>query len=405
MSAARNGESLEEFTAEAAFDSVRTVSERKAQLHELTSTRFFAAMAVLLGHFNEFLGMPEWLSRWIAGGFGVSFFFVLSGFILCYRYWDDFAGGVPARNYRRYAVARFARVYPSYFAALVLITAMYLAVNVLRPGEIGFPPDPVVSWIVNLLALQTFAPSAETQQYWNAPSWSISTEFGFYVLCPLILYAIARSFRSAASLVALLAITVIYAIAMQAIFVWLVYRHGWSQGFWLDIVASRNIFWRLPEFLMGVVVARLLYGGHVPWLARPAARNALLLASFALVTLLNVAPWPSTPTQIVVMRQFRLDVAYMIPFAGIVLALAAGPTLVSPILRRPSWVFLGDISYAIYIYHWIPWTVVSHAGARGFHVSHAMGWFVVLLIILFSAASYVWYERPARMLLRERFGR
>jgi peptidoglycan/LPS O-acetylase OafA/YrhL len=104
------------------------------------------------------------------------------------------------------------------------------------------------------------------------------------------------------------------------------------------------------------------------------------------------------------MRQFRLDVAYTIPFAGIVLALAAGRTLASPLLSRPSWVFLGDISYGIYIYHWIPWTILAHAQAFGLKLPLLLVTGVVLGTIMFSAASYLWYERPARLFLRRKFG-
>jgi len=376
-------------------------SAQKIQLLELTSTRFFAAMAVLLGHFNEFLILPSWLSRWIAGGFGVSFFFVLSGFILCYRYWDDFAAGVERHHYRRYFVARIARIYPSYAMALVLITALYLLMNVVRPGAIGFPANAVTSWLANLFALQTFAPTYITQQMWNAPSWSISTEFGFYLVCPLILAGVARYCRGRGSLLMLLAFTVAFGIATQALALVLVFREGWNQQMWLDVVASRNIFWRLPEFLTGVAAARLLYGGHLPWLQQVAARNSLLVASFVVVSLLNIAPWPTDNMAILIMRQFRFEVAYMIPFAGIILALAAGPTLVSPVLKRPFWVFLGDISYGIYIYHWIPWTILSHAKAHGWVFPPGLVTGVILATILFSAASYIWYEKPARRFLRK----
>ncbi len=377
----------------------------QVQLHELTSTRFFAAMAVLLGHFNEFLGLPAWLAQWIAGGFGVSFFFVLSGFILCYRYWDDFAGGVAARDYRRYFVARIARVYPSYAMALVLITAMYLLMDAVYPHVVGFPPNPVSSWLANLLAVQTFAPSYATQQVWNAPSWSISTEFGFYLTCPLILALTARHFAGRGRLFLLLALIAGYGIAMQTATLVLVFRFGWDQTFWLDMIASRNIFWRIPEFLTGVVAARLLYGGHLPRLRAAWPRNALLFASLALVLVLNAAPWPAQSTALLVMRQYRLDLGYMIPFAGIVLALAAGPTLLSPVLKRPFWVFLGDTSYAIYIYHWIPWTVLAWAKAGGWILSPWLVTGVILLTILSSAASYLWYERPARIYLRKRFAK
>src|SRR5260221_6241451 len=96
------------------------------------------------------------------------------------------------------------------------------------------------------------------------------------------------------------------------------------------------------------------------------------------------------------MRQCGVEVPYMIPFAGIVLALPAGPTLASPVLKRPSWVFLGDISYGIYIYHWIPWTIVAHAKAHGWNVTPSIvtGWLPATL--QFSAPSYISYAKPAR---------
>src|SRR5258706_1796103 len=193
---------------------------------------------------------------------------------------------------------------------LVLITLLYVLANVVGPAAFGFPPNPVTASLVTLCALQTFGPSFETQQMWNGPSWSISTEFGFYLACPLILAGIARYVRSTHRLLALFSANVAFAIAMQALVLVLVFKHGWSQQFWLDTVASRNIFWRLPEFLTGVVPARVLNSGHSPQLQSVSARNALLLPSFALVSFLNVAPWPTANTAILVMPQLRLEVAY-----------------------------------------------------------------------------------------------
>lgn len=361
-------------------------------------------MAVLLGHFNAFIGVPWSIAGWFAGGYGVSFFFVLSGFILCYRYWEEFAPGVERGTFRRYFVARVARVYPSYAMALVLITLLYLLMNLRRPGAVVFPDNAFTSWLANLFALQTFAPSYDTQQVWNAPSWSISTELGFYLACPLILAAVARWCRSLRALLVLFALTALAGVAMQTLTLVLVFRDGWDRVLWLDIVASRNIFWRFPEFLTGVVAARLLFGGHMRRLEQSrAARNAVLALSVALVCVLNVAPWPEDTRALLAMRQYRLDLGYMIPFAGIVLALAAGPTAASPVLTRPSAIFLGDISYAVYIYHWIPWTILAHAAAAKMPVPPVLVLVVVVLTILFSAASYLWYEKPIRLYVRRTY--
>ena len=379
------------------------VAAARAHLPELTSMRFAAAMVVLLGHFAIFAPLPAWIAPMV-GGYGVSFFFVLSGFILTYRYWDEFASGVRLPAFRRYFVARIARVYPSYVLALVLITILYAVIEHLRPGAVSLPGNRLVSWLVNLFALQTFAKSWATQQLWNGPSWSISTEFCFYALLPLILVVLARHARTLRRLLAALAVSVAFGAAMQAAILWLVLGQGWDRWFWLDLMASRNIAWRLPEFVMGVVAARLLFGGHLAWLASKGARDALLVAGLAGVVLLNYAPWPpdTAETAFLINRQFRLDLGFMFPFACILLALAAGPTFASPVLARPAGVFLGEASYGVYIYHWIFWMALDHARSAGHSLSVGLVTAMGALTIIFASASYVWFERPARQFIRSK---
>jgi peptidoglycan/LPS O-acetylase OafA/YrhL len=366
----------------------------KPHLAELTSTRFFAAMAVVFGHFLPF-GIPDWLVT-VTGAFGVSFFFVLSGFILCYVYRDVFASGVAAAAYRRFMVARLARVYPCYVLALLLITGLYLALS--SP----LPPNAVTSWLANLLALQTFAPSYETQQNWNSPAWSISTEIVFYAICPLILAAVSRHARDRTTLVGLVLLTIGYALLAHTVILILVLERGLGQAYWLDLMAARNIVWRLPEFVMGVLAASFLYEGHLPGLARAGVRNAVLVACIVAVFILNLAPWPqwgSTPA--VIMREYRVYVGYMIPFTVIITVLAAGPTFLSPLLAKRWMVFLGEISYAIYIYHWIAWAALASAYNSG---NDVRPWAApaIALVVAFSAASYLWYERPMRRWIRAR---
>jgi peptidoglycan/LPS O-acetylase OafA/YrhL len=88
----------------------------RPQLPAITSLRFFAAIHVVLFHLQCFhlITGPSWFQKFCSIGYtGVSFFFVLSGFILVYTY----AGrDLSAREFCR---ARFARVYPAYTFSLL----------------------------------------------------------------------------------------------------------------------------------------------------------------------------------------------------------------------------------------------------------------------------------------------
>src|SRR5258708_9253144 len=90
---------------------VMDLSDARPRLPALTSVRFFAAFHVVIFHFQAmqiFIG-PVWFQKLSSIGYvGVSFFFVLSGFILVYTY-----AGRPLvlKNFWR---ARFARIYPAY---------------------------------------------------------------------------------------------------------------------------------------------------------------------------------------------------------------------------------------------------------------------------------------------------
>src|SRR5262252_4726703 len=89
----------------------------RPRLPAVTSLRFFAAFHVALFHMKEMrvLTHPEWLRAFAGIGYtGVSFFFVLSGFILVYTYWGR---DISLGNFWQ---TRFARIYPAYLFSLVL---------------------------------------------------------------------------------------------------------------------------------------------------------------------------------------------------------------------------------------------------------------------------------------------
>ena len=91
---------------------------KKPELLGLTGIRFYASLLVYLSHVVIIPGM-EALSQSLllfnAGVVGVSFFFVLSGFILTYNYAPVFSEGVSASSYKQFVLDRLARIYPVHF--------------------------------------------------------------------------------------------------------------------------------------------------------------------------------------------------------------------------------------------------------------------------------------------------
>jgi peptidoglycan/LPS O-acetylase OafA/YrhL len=159
-----------------------TAHPQMHQLDGLTSLRFIAAIFVVAYHFSylHFRDAPK--EGLVSLGYtGVSFFFILSGFILSYNYRGvDFSD---RRNWQRFFLARVARIYPVYLASLVMALPFFCATLIKIQSE---PLKALFgsSAILAPLGLQAWVPGAACAL--NCPSWSLSAEFFFYLLFPLV---------------------------------------------------------------------------------------------------------------------------------------------------------------------------------------------------------------------------
>jgi len=161
-----------------------SLEESRPRLPAITSLRFFAAFHVALFHMKEMgvITSPGWLKSFAGIGYvGVSFFFVLSGFILVYTY----AGRT--LNLRDFWQARFARIYPAYLFSLVLFFPFFYfgALKMHVPFFYFAEQHFTLSAVLVLLLLQSWVPQAALS--WNAVAWSLSVEAFFYAIFPFAL--------------------------------------------------------------------------------------------------------------------------------------------------------------------------------------------------------------------------
>lgn len=159
------------------------MAANKKTLPALTSLRFFAALGIVLYHANGYFGLPKHSPLVFWGTQPVSFFFVLSGFILFYSYPELNTGAATWRFY----VSRWTRIWPTHFLTLIFaILFTPISGSNFIPSEVSL--SSIGTFLINISLLQAWIPLAKIYASFNQVSWSISAEFFFYLLFPIALY-------------------------------------------------------------------------------------------------------------------------------------------------------------------------------------------------------------------------
>ena len=367
----------------------------KAQLKALTGIRFFAALAVIA--FHLYLAAPEKFPPYIAslasyGFIGVSLFFVLSGFVLAYNY-----AGKPI-NRPKFWVARFARVYPAYFVALVI--------GLLTYGEIA--RNQTSGWTATQLLLE--GTLLHTWFPWtacgiNCPGWSVAVEAFFYALFPFIAAVCVKVLGRLTPGKTIAAILILWAVAMLAPVLSVLLVPGFLATRAYSLLFDTLIYNPLlnaPQFLMGMC-AGLLFVQKTSVLKTPLA--VAQSRSYVWATLAGLAGlmWmaPEVPVFTLLLR-----LGFFSPiFALLIYALAHGRGLIVNILSLPPLMLLGEASYGVYILE-TPLNrvlkVLSEAGWLPAYGSIPYGIAFLLILIAVSIASLHLIETPARKYITQR---
>ena len=345
------------------------------RLDSLTGLRFFAAWLVLQHHFTNFALIPG-LDRYTGfGTTGVTFFFVLSGFVLTWSFQER---DTAPRFYWR----RFARIWPLHFVTTLLALPVFYAWR-----------DVPMDWgavLLSIALLHAWAPTATTYFAGNPASWSLSCEMFFYAIHPLVIRRALRLGLLALGIGALALLATLYVVA------------DWSSVFsdrvqgWLLYISP---IYRVGEFFLGMGIALAIKRGlRLPVGVIPAV---LFLATW-FVFYYEVAP-NYLSARLIETVAF-LDYAMLPALYGLVIVGAAQVDLrgAPSLLRTRFMVLLGQWSYALYLIHaTVIYALIEWIGARSTSVVN-VGWLgvVSLVCIALSAGLYHGLEHPVEQYLR-----
>ncbi|MGW2447456.1 acyltransferase family protein [Streptomyces sp. NPDC001494] len=335
-------------------------------LPSLTGLRWVAALLVFglhVNNFGYFGGEPGRIVLWGfgAGATGVSFFFVLSGFVLT---WSARPHDRAPAFWRR----RIARVYPVHVVTLGI--ALLMAYTLPRQ-----PRPSSGQALSNLLLVHSW-----WRPWWqtlNPVSWSLACEAFFYAAFPLLFLLLRRLGARGAAVLGVLSVVAVLVLARAD-------AHHWTEQALYSMPAAR-----LPEFVLGAVTARLVLLGR--WRG-PGLEAALALAVIGYFLVPQVTPG------------YSATVCTIAGFALLIPAAAVADLRGLPSLwRRRRLVRLGELSFAFYMVH----LLVLRAGTQLLGTKPHFGLLAGLAVtaVAFAvslALSWVLYEaveRPARRLL------
>jgi len=293
------------------------------QIKNLTGIRGLAALWVALFHFQSTAVVATLkLGPVIGGGaLGVDIFFVLSGLILAITYAPRFAlQGFSWSLFGDFVIRRFARIYPLHLATFLV---MFVSWEVAAQNNYNFRGLVINDWwsaLCNLLLMHAWG--LTRQLSWNSPSWSVSAEwFAYLAVFPFCVIVMTK--RSAAQAMA---------VAMTVWLLFLGYVFAFRGGE-LSQVTTDGVLRIIPEFLAGYATYRVVTGSR----RLPSGNLSTLLGLSGLIVILLLPPVALT----------LLLPAILLLMIG----LYRGGQFVDRVFGNAVVVFLGEISYSIYMTH------------------------------------------------------
>ncbi|WP_060772892.1 MULTISPECIES: acyltransferase family protein [Pseudomonas] len=358
------------------------MSMEQGRLDWVQALRGIAAMLVVLCHAADYLrdspSYPLIESALLPGAMGVDLFFIISGFIMVYS--TRKATGT-IDDVKNFAISRFSRIWPTY--AVVSLLWIFIAYS-------GLAYFSSTENLTALLKSLTFIPVKEMAPLYFEPvfalGWTLNFEMYFYAVFAVSL--LFKRFRLAAMLT-WIALTVVLIPVMTRTFSTNPFTYYSFDFNYLNLMTNPIIL----EFVAGALIGYLYLSKHISISSKVVAVN-LLVSSIALVIWFNYSGPAST----------HGITNWGGPLALMVLALAICSKTVH--IKSPKvLIWLGKISYSLYLTHFLTRSVMDHSvGSIGFSAyTHTWGYFAfsVVLCVSVSAASQYLLEQKLSNIFRD----
>jgi peptidoglycan/LPS O-acetylase OafA/YrhL len=330
----------------------------------------------------------------------VTFFFVLSGFILTFTYLTSLRQ-LTIRGTWNFYIARVARIWPVHLLTLAIVLPYFIPI--MKSGEYG---DPIVNITSNAALIQTFLLKTN-YCILNFPSWSLSAELFFYLCFPFLIWSFNSRSIALRSIVLLLILTP-----------WLLALMHWARGTPVSAPLARFNYYLFPPVRIADFVAGMILG--LAWHRRQHSEFAIRPATFRQATLLEIGAvaflvgWACLFIRLAPGTRHSNNVnwsgGYIPPFLLCIWVFACGRGLLSRLLSTRLFVYLGEISFGVYMFH-IPVMIYLPQTAFGARMCQwglkTLGWaggslVIATISIILSAACYHLYEMPVRELIRRK---
>ena len=355
-------------------------------LDQITFTRFIAALTVVFFHYGQSI-FPANISflfeNVTAGPIAVGYFYVLSGFIMAIAYYQPEQQNQKPISKKKYWLARFARIYPVYLLALLLIVAAKFKGLAEHWQELP----------LHLALLQSWIPGYPITL--NTPGWSLSVEAFFYLCFPFLLIWVYKLGTKSLAI-----FTVVLWLATQTILLTLLNSSEYAPKSLLHDFIYYNPLMHLNSFVAGLLCG--IYLKRNPSTKKQQQNSLWLMLSFTLIFILI---WSRPHLESVLDIKLAYTNGLLAPaFLLFIVLLARHKGIITKIFSYSWLILLGEASYSLYIlqkpvhgiYDKLIVPRISLAETTHFYI------FLIMLIII-SILSYKYLETPMRKAIRQRF--